>query len=144
MTPKDEVIASKEIRKAIDPIVAKLRSMPGCREISTAITKLQEGQMWVGMNLKRINQTYPGMFSSPPKSVEDCAKEAYERYGSVTDFKNFQGNPMPKWDELPEKIQEAWKAAATVPESPSAGNPYPTSKDPSTTAIEPTADGLKM
>lgn len=37
---------------------------------------------------------------------------AYEAYGKVTDFKNFQGNPMPAFKDLPEKIQEAWKAAA--------------------------------
>lgn len=39
------------------------------------------------------------------------AKAAYHRYGSVTDFKNFRGEPMPKWEELPEKIQQAWIAA---------------------------------
>lgn len=45
------------------------------------------------------------------------AKAAYRAYGQTTDFKNFQGNPMPEWDALPEKIREAWvnasKAAAT-------------------------------
>jgi hypothetical protein len=40
------------------------------------------------------------------------AQRAYEAYGAVTDFKNFQGNPMPKWEELPAKIQHAWFAAA--------------------------------
>lgn len=39
------------------------------------------------------------------------AKIAYHAYGKVTDFKNFQGNPMPLWVELPKKIQQAWKAA---------------------------------
>lgn len=44
-------------------------------------------------------------------SPEAIAQEVYGAYGKVTDFKNFQGNPMPKWEELPPKIQEAWVAA---------------------------------
>lgn len=39
------------------------------------------------------------------------AENAYNAYGKTTDFKNFQGNPMPKWADLPEGIQTAWKAA---------------------------------
>ncbi len=40
------------------------------------------------------------------------AQEAYRAYGQVTDFKNYQGLPMPTWEELPVKIREAWIAAA--------------------------------
>ena len=40
------------------------------------------------------------------------AREAYDAYGATTLYKNFQGNPMPKWDDLPEKIRTAWVAAA--------------------------------
>lgn len=40
------------------------------------------------------------------------AQVAYNSYGSVTDYKNFQGNPMPSWEQLPPKIQEAWIAAS--------------------------------
>lgn len=39
-------------------------------------------------------------------------KEAYQAYGNYVDFKNFQGNPMPSWNDLGEKIQGAWQAAA--------------------------------
>jgi hypothetical protein len=39
------------------------------------------------------------------------AESAYNAYGRFTDFKNFQGNPMPKWEDLPERIQGAWVAA---------------------------------
>lgn len=39
------------------------------------------------------------------------AERAYNAYGKTTDFKNFQGNPMPEWSELPDRIQAAWKAA---------------------------------
>jgi hypothetical protein len=44
-------------------------------------------------------------------------RAAYSRYGAVTDYKNFLGNPMPSFDELPPKIQQAWVMAA---------NPAPT------------------
>lgn len=40
------------------------------------------------------------------------AKLAYGAYGQTTGFKNFQGNPMPNWDDLGETIQGAWIAAA--------------------------------
>lgn len=46
------------------------------------------------------------------EAQDKLAKQCYYGYGSVTDFKNFQGNPMPEWEQLPGKIQEAWKAAA--------------------------------
>ena len=42
----------------------------------------------------------------------DLAKVAYHAYGAVTDHKNYQGLPMPTWEQLPEKIKEAWCAAA--------------------------------
>jgi hypothetical protein len=41
------------------------------------------------------------------------AERCYRVYGAVTDFKNFQGNPMPDFADLPPKIQEAWGAVAT-------------------------------
>lgn len=40
------------------------------------------------------------------------ARRMYEAYGASTGWKNFQGNPMPQWGELPERIQQAWMAAA--------------------------------
>lgn len=35
-------------------------------------------------------------------------EELYAIYGTVTDFKNYQGNPMPEWKDLPANIQLAW------------------------------------
>lgn len=43
--------------------------------------------------------------------VRELALIAYTAYGQTTDFKNFQGNPMPAWQDLPDKIQEAWIAS---------------------------------
>lgn len=37
---------------------------------------------------------------------------AYTAYGCAVDFKNFQGDEMPLWRNLPQKIREAWEAAA--------------------------------
>lgn len=36
------------------------------------------------------------------------AKGEYDAYGETTNFKNFLGNEMPKFDELPEDIKVAW------------------------------------
>lgn len=86
MVIEQEIIANKELRRDTDAIIQRVKSLPPSRERSITITKLQEGVMWLGMDLKRINEAQPG-------SVE---------------------------------------------------NPYPNSKDPTNTKIEPTADGLRM
>lgn len=83
---EQEIIANKELRRDIDAQIQKVKALAPSRERSIAITKLQEAVMWLGMDLKRINESTPG--ASP--------------------------------------------------------NPYPNSKDPSNTKIEPTADGLKL
>lgn len=48
--------------------------------------------------------------------VEDfdvrVARFAYMNYGKVTEFKNYQGLPMPEWEDLPPKIQLAWRKAS--------------------------------
>lgn len=80
------IIAVKELRRDIDANIQRVRALIQSRETSLTITKLQEGVMWLGMELKRINDAAPG-------AVE---------------------------------------------------NPYPNSKDPSNTKIDPTADGLKF
>lgn len=74
------VVSDKELRRDLDAQLQKLKSLPSSRERSLSITKLQECIMWLGMDLKRLNDT----------------------------------------------------------------RPYPSSYDPSTTKVEPTADGLKL
>ena len=44
--------------------------------------------------------------------MDDLAKIAYEAYGESTGWRNYQGLPMPAWDDLPEPIRRAWDAAA--------------------------------
>ncbi len=85
-TTEQEIVSIKELRRDTDAIIQRVKSLDRSREKALVITKLQEGVMWLGMDLKRINETVPG----------------------------------------------------------SVGNPYPNSKDPSNTKIDPTADGLKL
>jgi hypothetical protein len=42
----------------------------------------------------------------------DLAKVAYAAYGDATGGLNYQGAPMPAWDDLGTPIQSAWVAAA--------------------------------
>ena len=56
MTRTEEVVANKQLRKEIDEKIQAIRSLPPSRERSLAITKLQEGVMWLGMDLKRLNE----------------------------------------------------------------------------------------
>lgn len=44
----------------------------------------------------------------------ELAKIAYDAYGKTTNYKNFIGGPMPKWEDLPEAIQRAWINAANA------------------------------
>jgi len=37
---------------------------------------------------------------------------AYAAYGNYVGWVNYQGLPMPPWEELPDKIKGAWGAAA--------------------------------
>jgi hypothetical protein len=86
VNPEQEIIPVKELRRDIDAIIQRVRGLSYSSERATAITKLQEAVMWLGMDLKRINELRPG----------------------------------------------------------SCEYPYPHSKDPSTTIIDPTADNLKL
>jgi hypothetical protein len=38
----------------------------------------------------------------------------YDAYGEVAEWKNYEGKPMPKWDELPQHIRDKWAAAASA------------------------------
>lgn len=49
------------------------------------------------------------------QSPEDAlARLGYAAYGKVTDYKNYQGLPMPTWDALPGAVQTAWRAAGVA------------------------------
>lgn len=63
-----EVPAIKQLRKDIDEIIQRVKSLDSCREVSIAITKLQESVMWLGMDLKRLNQDDPYPSSKDPST----------------------------------------------------------------------------
>lgn len=44
---------------------------------------------------------------SPP-TTRELAHVGYEAYGESTGHKNYQGQPMPGWNELPDRTQLAW------------------------------------
>lgn len=52
------------------------------------------------------------MIAEYPEEKPTLGEIAYSAYGKWVDYKNFQGNPMPKWDTLPIKIQDAWQFQA--------------------------------
>lgn len=71
MNIESEIIANKELRRDIDAIIQRVKALPASRERSLTITKLQEGVMWLGMDLKRINDTTPGSQPNPYPSSKD-------------------------------------------------------------------------
>lgn len=64
----DEIVFDKQLRKAIDQLIQQLRMLPASRERSLSITKLQEGVMWLGMDLKRLNEPNPYPSSKDPST----------------------------------------------------------------------------
>jgi hypothetical protein len=64
-----EVPAIKQCRKDIDEIIQRVRALDPCRETSLVITKLQEAVMWLGMDLKRLNEPDPYPESKNPNSM---------------------------------------------------------------------------
>lgn len=56
---EEEVVSNKQLRKDTDDIIQRIKNLPSSRERSLAITKLQEGVMWLGMDLKRLGEENP-------------------------------------------------------------------------------------
>lgn len=42
----------------------------------------------------------------------DLARIGYDAYGDRAEWKNYEGKPMPQWDELPQHIRDKWRSAA--------------------------------
>lgn len=64
----EEIIAIKQLRKDLDEKIQQVRELPSCRETSIVITKLQEAVMWLGMDLKRLNEENPYPSSKDPNT----------------------------------------------------------------------------
>ena len=63
-----EIPKVKQLRKDIDDVIQRVKSLDNCREVSICITKLQEAVMWLGMDLKRIGETNPYPNSKDPST----------------------------------------------------------------------------
>ena len=61
-----EIPKIKQLRKDIDDIIQRVKKLDSCKEVSICVTKLQEAVMWLGMDLKRINDTNPYPSSKDP------------------------------------------------------------------------------
>lgn len=68
MTLEKEIPTIKQLRKEGDELIQKVKELEPCRETSIAITKLQEAVMWLGMDLKRLNQPNPYPSSKDPST----------------------------------------------------------------------------
>lgn len=63
-----EVKNTKQLRKDIDEIIQRVKTLNSCKEVNITITKLQEATMWLGMNLKRLGEANPYPESKNPDS----------------------------------------------------------------------------
>jgi hypothetical protein len=68
MNLEQEVVANKRLRQEIDEKIQEIKSLPSSRERSISITKLQEAVMWLGMDLKRLNEPNPYPSSKDPST----------------------------------------------------------------------------
>jgi len=65
----NDVFSDKQLRKNLDVELQVLKLLPGSRERALAITKLQECIMWLGMDLKRLNEPNPYPNSYAPENA---------------------------------------------------------------------------
>jgi hypothetical protein len=68
LTRTDEVLSDKSLRKELDAKLQEVKALPSSRERSICITKLQEAVMWLGMDLKRLNEADPYPSSKDPST----------------------------------------------------------------------------
>ena len=68
MNRTEEIVANKQLRKDLDEKIQEVKNLPASRERSLAITKLQEAVMWLGMDLKRLNEEDPYPHGKDPAS----------------------------------------------------------------------------
>ena len=64
------VKADKQLRVNLDAELQNLKSLNGSRERALAVTKLQEAIMWLGMDLKRLNEPNPYPDSYKPENTK--------------------------------------------------------------------------
>ena len=65
---EEEIVENKRLRKELDKKIQEIKMLPSSRERSLSITKLQEAVMWLGMDLKRLNEEDPYPSSKDPST----------------------------------------------------------------------------
>ena len=63
-----EIKNTKQLRKDIDEVLQRVKNLEFRYETANAITKLQEGVMWLGMYLKYLGEQDPYPESRNPDS----------------------------------------------------------------------------
>lgn len=66
----ENIKANKQLRKNLDKELQILKSLGSSPPRSISITKLQEAIMWLGMDLKRLNEPNPYPDSYNPDNVK--------------------------------------------------------------------------
>ena len=71
-----DIICDKQGRVDLDGCLQYIKALKPSRERSLAITKLQEAIMWLGMDLKRLNEPspYPNSYNPSNAIVEPTAQ----------------------------------------------------------------------
>lgn len=54
-----EIRKIKQLRKEVYDIIQEVKALDNCREVQICMTKLQEADMWLDMDLKRIYDINP-------------------------------------------------------------------------------------
>ncbi len=69
------IIADKQLRVELDNQLQKLKALPASRERALSRTNLEQAIMWLGMDLKRLNDTrpYPSSYDPSNTKVEPTA-----------------------------------------------------------------------
>lgn len=74
MSQELNIIETKTLRRDIDEQIQNLKKAEldrRSRERSLSITKLQEAVMWLGMDLKAMNEEQPGSIENPYPHSKD-------------------------------------------------------------------------
>lgn len=65
----------KALRQGLDAQLQGVKALPPSREVSIAITNIQQGIMWLGMELKRLGEAnpYPNSYNAENTVIDRIA-----------------------------------------------------------------------
>ena len=107
MTESEPRVLVVELRDGVDPedfaVVAHL--------VGEVLTPDDAGKGYAAVGAP-ARVVLAAVGARPLATSSDYAQLAYAAYGAATSYRNYQGLPMPNWDDLTERIRQAWVAAA--------------------------------